>query len=52
MVITAVEKEKNQLNFKYMPELEVRWGYHASLGVMFLVTLAFMLYFFDVKKWI
>jgi magnesium transporter len=39
------------MNFKYMPELEWRWGYFACLGVMLLVTVA-MIFYFKKKKWI
>lgn len=39
------------MNFKYMPELEWRWGYPAALLLMVLVTLG-MLLFFRRKKWL
>lgn len=39
------------MNFRYMPELEWRWGYFALLGVMIAVALA-MLAFFRRKKWL
>ncbi|MFA5323104.1 MAG: magnesium/cobalt transporter CorA [Smithella sp.] len=39
------------MNFKYMPELEWRWGYFGVLGVMLLVALV-MLKFFKKKKWL
>lgn len=39
------------MNFKYMPELEWRFGYHIALGIMFFIALI-MLYFFHRKKWI
>jgi len=38
------------MNFKYMPELEWRWGYFVVLGFMFLIGSA-MGYYFRVKKW-
>jgi len=38
------------MNFKYMPELEWRWGYFAVLSFMFLVA-CLMGYYFKVKKW-
>jgi magnesium transporter len=39
------------MNFKYMPELEWRWGYTAVWLVILLVTLS-MLAFFKRKKWL
>jgi magnesium transporter len=39
------------MNFKYMPELEWRWGYAAALLVM-LVIAAIMLIYFRRKKWL
>ncbi len=39
------------MNFKYMPELEWRWGYFALWGVM-LVIAVFMLLYFRRKKWL
>lgn len=39
------------MNFRYMPELEWRWGYFALLGVMTAVAAA-MLSFFKKKKWL
>ena len=39
------------MNFKYMPELEWRWGYFALIGVMVAVAVA-MLAFFRRKKWL
>jgi magnesium transporter len=39
------------MNFKYMPELEHKYGYYAILGVMAIVVLA-MLYFLRKKKWL
>ena len=38
------------MNFKYMPELEWRWGYFGVLGIMLVVAL-FMIYYFKRKKW-
>ena len=37
------------MNFKYMPELEWRWGYIALWGVMIVVAI-FMLIYFRRKK--
>jgi magnesium transporter len=39
------------MNFKYMPELEWRWGYFAVLGFMMLVA-ALMVRYFKKKKWL
>ena len=39
------------MNFKYMPELEWRFGYFSVLGFMVVVAF-FMLIFFKRKKWI
>ena len=39
------------MNFKYMPELEFRWGYFITLGVMFLMGI-FMVMYFKKKKWL
>lgn len=33
------------MNFKYMPELESRYGYYVVLGVMVLVTIGMVVYF-------
>jgi magnesium transporter len=39
------------MNFKYMPELEWRWGY--PLVLLFMVSVAIiMLFYFRKKKWI
>ena len=39
------------MNFKYMPELEWRWGYFALWGVMMVIAV-FMLVLFRRKKWL
>ncbi len=39
------------MNFKYMPELEWRWGYFALWGVMIVIAV-FMLIYFRRKKWL
>lgn len=39
------------MNFKYMPELEFKYGYFVILGVMAVVALG-MLYFLKRKKWL
>lgn len=39
------------MNFKYMPELEWRWGYFAIWGVMIIIAI-FMLIYFRRKKWL
>ena len=39
------------MNFRYMPELEWRWGYFALIGVMIVVAIA-MLAFFRKRKWL
>ena len=38
------------MNFKYMPELEWKYGYFVILGIMFLLLLG-MVYYFKKKKW-
>jgi magnesium transporter len=38
------------MNFKYMPELEWRWGYFMILSFMILIGLG-MLFYFKKKKW-
>ena len=38
------------MNFKVMPELEWKWGYYATLGLMGAVTLGMLFYFWR-KKW-
>jgi magnesium transporter len=39
------------MNFKYMPELEVRYGYYITWGVMVATALVLLLYFRR-KKWL
>ncbi|MEN6297664.1 MAG: CorA family divalent cation transporter [Rectinema sp.] len=39
------------MNFAYMPELELPWGYPAALGLMAIVVIAELIYF-KVKKWL
>jgi magnesium transporter len=39
------------MNFKYMPELEWRWGYFALWGVMIIIAI-FMLIYFRRKRWL
>jgi magnesium transporter len=39
------------MNFKYMPELDWRYGYPATIGVMVGIVVV-MLWFFRRKKWI
>jgi magnesium transporter len=39
------------MNFRYMPELEWKWGYPAVLGFMACVA-GFMLIIFRRKKWL
>ena len=39
------------MNFRYMPELEWRWGYFAVLLLMFLAA-GVMVWFFRRKKWL
>ena len=38
------------MNFKYMPELEYKNGYHIIIGVMILLGLL-MLYYFKRRRW-
>jgi len=38
-------------NFRYLPELEWRYGYFAMLGVMFIIAVG-MLVYFRKKKWL
>lgn len=39
------------MNFKYMPELEWRWGYFTAMGIMFLCAAGMVLYFRK-KRWL
>jgi magnesium transporter len=39
------------MNFKYMPELEWKWGYPLILLVMFTIGIS-MLFYFKRKKWL
>ncbi|RJQ67033.1 MAG: magnesium and cobalt transport protein CorA [Desulfobacteraceae bacterium] len=39
------------MNFKYMPELQWRWGYPAAWGLM-IAVIAGLLFFFKKKKWL
>ncbi len=39
------------MNFKYMPELEWRWGYFGALLLMFVVSVIMLIYFRR-KKWL
>lgn len=39
------------MNFKFMPELEWRWGYFGVLGLMLSIAL-YMIHYFKKKKWI
>lgn len=39
------------MNFEYMPELKIRYGYFLLLGLMFLLALV-LLFWFRKKKWI
>ncbi len=38
------------MNFKYMPELNLKWGYPAVLLIMIVVAASLVLYFKN-KKW-
>ncbi len=38
------------MNFKYMPELEIRWAYPALLGLMAVITIVMLIYF-KIKHW-
>jgi len=38
------------MNFKYMPELEWRWGYFIILGIMLFIALL-MIFYFKRKRW-
>jgi magnesium transporter len=39
------------MNFKYMPELQWKWGYPGVLTVMLVVGAAMLGYFYK-KKWL
>ncbi len=39
------------MNFKFMPELEWRWGYFATWGVM-IATFVSLMFYFRRKKWL
>ncbi|MBI5051384.1 magnesium and cobalt transport protein CorA, partial [Candidatus Micrarchaeota archaeon] len=39
------------MNFKFMPELEIKEAYFALWGIMIAVTLG-MIYYFKTKKWV
>lgn len=39
------------MNFKYMPELEWRWGYYIVLGIIVVIAVLMAMYF-KKKKWI
>jgi magnesium transporter len=39
------------MNFRFMPELEWRWGYFLILGVMVAIGIAMAIYF-KRKKWL
>jgi magnesium transporter len=39
------------MNFAYMPELELRWGYFAVLGLMAIIFIGMMVYFRR-RKWL
>jgi len=39
------------MNFVYMPELQLRWGYFATLFIMAVVTIIMLIYFRK-KKWL
>ncbi|HER23725.1 MAG TPA: magnesium/cobalt transporter CorA [Candidatus Atribacteria bacterium] len=39
------------MNFAYMPELQLRWGYFAALFIMAVVSII-MLFYFRKKKWL
>ena len=38
------------MNFAYMPELKLPWGYAATWGVMLAIA-GCMIYYFKKKKW-
>jgi magnesium transporter len=39
------------MNFMYMPELQLRWGYFAVLFIMAVVSIVMIIYFRK-KKWL
>ncbi len=39
------------MNFRYMPELGLQWGYPAVLAVMLAIVIM-MLFFFRRRKWL
>ncbi len=39
------------MNFRHMPELETRFGYYATLGLMALITIVLLIYFWR-RGWI
>ena len=39
------------MNFKYMPELEWKWGYFVTMGIMAVIAVG-MLFYFRRKKWL
>jgi len=39
------------MNFKYMPELELHWGYFFIRCIMLVITIAMLIYFRR-KKWL
>src|SRR3989338_4839600 len=39
------------MNFRFMPELDWRYGYFVTLGIMIIVV-GFMLYYFKRKRWL
>jgi magnesium transporter len=38
------------MNFRYMPEIEYRWGYAITWAIMIAIS-SFMVYYFKKKKW-
>lgn len=39
------------MNFKYMPELSMKWGYPAVIAVM-IITVTGLILYFKKKKWL
>ncbi|MDO9584862.1 MAG: CorA family divalent cation transporter, partial [Syntrophales bacterium] len=39
------------MNFKYMPELELRWGYYTVWIIMISIVIT-MMFYFKRKKWL